>query len=72
MEDVDKILLNMIGTKASQNQYNLFKMKACWSEIAGKNNANHCIPVKLDRRIFFFKFCFRNSKTSFYIIKSSL
>ena len=55
MEDVDKILLNMIGTKASQNQYNLFKMKACWSEIAGKNNANHCIPVKLDRRILTLK-----------------
>ena len=51
MEDIEKIVLEMVGTQTSQNQYNLFKMKACWAEIIGNNNAKHCIPVKLERRI---------------------
>jgi len=51
MEDIDKILLKMIGTQANQNQYHLFKLKKCWFEIIGKNNARHCSPVKLERRI---------------------
>lgn len=51
MEDVEKIVLKMIGSQTSQNQYNLFKMKACWADIIGKNNAKHCSPVKLERRI---------------------
>lgn len=41
----------MIGSQANQNQYSLFKMKACWKEIIGNNNAKHCGPVKLERRI---------------------
>jgi len=51
MEDIDKVVFNMIGSQSNQNQYNLFKMKACWAEIIGNNNAKHCGPVKLDRRI---------------------
>ena len=51
MEDVEKTVLKMIGSQANQNQYNLFKMKACWKEIIGNNNAKHCGPVKLERRI---------------------
>ena len=51
MKDVEKIVLNMIGSQSNQNQYNLFKMKACWAEIIGTNNAKHCGPVKLERRI---------------------
>ena len=51
MEDIEKIVLEMVGTQTSQNQYNLFKMKACWAEIIGNNNAKHCSPVKLERRI---------------------
>jgi len=51
MEDVEKVVLNMIGSQSNQNQYNLFKMKACWAAIIGNNNAKHCGPVKLDRRI---------------------
>ena len=51
MEDVDKTVLKMIGSQANQNQYSLFKMKACWKEIIGNNNAKHCGPVKLERRI---------------------
>ena len=34
-----------------KDQYSLFKMKACWKEIIGNNNAKHCGPVKLERRI---------------------
>ena len=51
MENVEKFVLKMIGSKTNQNQYNLFKMKACWAEIIGNNNAKHCGPVKLERRI---------------------
>ena len=51
MEDVEKTVLKMIGSQANQNQYSLFKMKACWKEIIGNNNAKHCGPVKLKRRI---------------------
>ena len=51
MEDVEKTVLKMIGSQANQNQYSLFKMKACWKEIIGHNNAKHCGPVKLERRI---------------------
>jgi hypothetical protein len=51
MENVDKIVLKMVGSKTNQNQYNLFKMKACWADIIGNNNAKHCSPVKLERRI---------------------
>lgn len=51
MEDVEKILIKMIGTRTNLNQYNLMKMRACWEEIVGKNNASHCVPYKLDRRI---------------------
>lgn len=51
MEDVEKTVLKMIGSLANQNQYSLFKMKACWKEIIGNNNAKHCGPVKLERRI---------------------
>lgn len=51
MENIDKIVLKMVGTQTNQNQYNLFKMKSCWAEIIGENNARHCGPVKLDRRI---------------------
>jgi hypothetical protein len=51
MEDVEKIVLKMVGSQSNQNQYNLFKMKACWADIIGNNNAKHCSPVKLERRI---------------------
>ena len=51
MEDIEKIVLEMVGTQTNQNQYNLFKMKACWADIIGNNNAKHCSPVKLERRI---------------------
>lgn len=51
MEDVEKTVLKMIGSQENQNQYSLFKMKACWKEIIGNNNAKHCGPVKLERRI---------------------
>lgn len=51
MKDVEKTVLKMIGSQANQNQYSLFKMKACWKEIIGNNNAKHCGPVKLERRI---------------------
>ena len=51
MEDVEKTVLKMIGSQANQNQYSLFKMKACWKEIIGNNNAKHSGPVKLERRI---------------------
>ena len=51
MEDVEKTVLKMIGSQANQNQYSLFKMKACCKEIIGNNNAKHCGPVKLERRI---------------------
>ena len=51
MEDVEKTVLKMIGSQANQNQYSLFKMKACWKAIIGNNNAKHCGPVKLERRI---------------------
>lgn len=51
MENVEKIVLKMIGSQTNQNQYNLFKMKACWAEIIGNNNAKHCSPIKLERRI---------------------
>ena len=51
MEDIEKVVLKMVGSQANQNQYNLFKMKACWADIIGKNNAKHCGPIKLDRRI---------------------
>lgn len=51
MEDVEKTVLKMIGSQANQNQYSLFKMKACWKEIIGNNNAKHCGLVKLERRI---------------------
>lgn len=51
MEDVEKTVLKMIGSQANQNQYSLFKIKACWKEIIGNNNAKHCGPVKLERRI---------------------
>ena len=51
MENVEKTVLKMIGSKTNQNQYNLFKMKACWADIIGINNAKHCGPVKLERRI---------------------
>ena len=51
MEDVEKTVLKMIGSQTNQNQYSLFKMKACWKEIIGNNNAKHCGPVKLERRI---------------------
>ena len=51
MEDVEKIVLKMVGSQTNQNQYNLFKMKACWADIIGNNNAKHCSPVKLERRI---------------------
>lgn len=51
MEDVEKTVLKMIGSQANQNQYSLFKMKACWKEIIGNNNAKHCGPIKLERRI---------------------
>ena len=51
MKDIDKIVLNMIGSQSNQNQYNLFKMKSCWAEIIGNNNAKHCGPLKLERRI---------------------
>ena len=51
MKDVEKSVLNMIGSQSNQNQYNLFKMKACWADIIGINNAKHCGPVKLERRI---------------------
>ena len=51
MEEIEKTVLKMIGSKARQNEYYLFKMKACWSDIVGKNNAKHCGPVRLERRI---------------------
>ena len=51
MENVEKTVLKMIGSQTNQNQYHLFKMKACWAEIIGNNNARHCGPVKLERRI---------------------
>ncbi|HBX74534.1 MAG: DUF721 domain-containing protein [Acidaminococcaceae bacterium] len=51
MEGIEKIILKMAGSQSNQNQYNLFKMKACWAEIIGANNAKHCGPVKLERRI---------------------
>ena len=51
MEDIEKIVLEMVGTQTNQNQYNLFKMKACWADIIGNNNAKHCSPVKLERRL---------------------
>ena len=51
MEDVEKIVLKMVGSQTNQNQYNLFKMKAYWADIIGNNNAKHCSPVKLERRI---------------------
>lgn len=51
MEGVEKIVLKMVGSQTNQNQYNLFKMKACWSDIIGTNNAKHCAPAKLERRI---------------------
>ena len=51
MENVEKVVLKMIGSKTNQNQYNLFKMKSCWADIIGINNAKHCGPVKLERRI---------------------
>ena len=51
MEDVEKTVLKMIGSQTNQNQYSLFKMKACWKEIIGTNNAKHCGPGKLERRI---------------------
>ena len=51
MEDVEKIVLKMIGSQSHQNQYNLFKIKASWADIIGNNNARHCSPLKLERRI---------------------
>lgn len=51
MENVEKIVLKMAGSQTNQNQYNLFKMKSCWADIIGNNNAKHCGPVKLERRI---------------------
>ena len=51
MKDVEKVILKMVGSQANQNQYSLFKMKACWTDIIGENNAKHCGPVKLERRI---------------------
>ena len=51
MKDVEKIVLKMVGSQTNQNQYNLFKMKSCWTDIIGENNARHCGPVKLERRI---------------------
>ena len=51
MEDVEKIVLKMVGSQTNQNHYSLFKMKACWADIIGNNNAKHCSPVKLERRI---------------------
>ena len=38
MEDVEKIVLKMVGSQSNQNQYNLFKMKVCWADIIGNNN----------------------------------
>lgn len=51
MENVEKIVLKMAGSQTNQNQYNLFKMKSCWADIIGNNNAKHCGPFKLERRI---------------------
>ena len=51
MEDVEKIVLKMVGSQTNQNRYNIFKMKACWADIIGNNNAKHCSPLKLERRI---------------------
>ena len=51
MEEIEKIVLKMVGSQTNQNQYNLFKMKVCWADIIGNNNAKHCSPVKLERRI---------------------
>jgi hypothetical protein len=51
MKDVEKVVLKMVGSQANQNQYSIFKMKACWTDIIGENNARHCGPVKLERRI---------------------
>lgn len=51
MENVERTVLKMIGSQTNQNHYNLFKMKACWADIIGNNNAKHCGPVKLERRI---------------------
>ena len=51
MEGIEKTVLKLIGSQTEKNGYNLFKMKACWSEIVGKNNAKHCGPAKLERRI---------------------
>ena len=51
MKDVEKVVLNMIGSQSNQNQYNLFKMKDRWADIIGNNNAKHCGPIKLERRI---------------------
>ena len=51
MEGIEKTVLKMIGSQAEKNGYNLFKMKTCWPKIVGKNNAKHCGPAKLERRI---------------------
>ena len=55
MDEVEKIVLKMVGSRYNQNQYNLFKLKSCWREIAGAVNAKHCSPVKLERRVLFLK-----------------
>ena len=51
MENVEKSVLKMIGSQTNQNYYHVFKMKAYWANIIGNNNAKHCGPVKLERRI---------------------
>jgi hypothetical protein len=51
MENVEKIVLKMIGSQTNQNLFHLFKMKSCWADIIGNNNAKHCGPVKLERRV---------------------
>lgn len=56
MDEIEKIVLKMVGSQHNKNQYHLFKLKSCWRDIAGVVNAKHCSPVKLERRILFLKF----------------
>ncbi len=53
MNEIEKTILKMLGTKENQNKYHIYKIKQEWKNLIGNSPADNCYPVKIERRVLF-------------------
>lgn len=71
MEGVDRAVRRLIGKQDNQNRFAIYKLKTAWPEIVGATNAQHCGPVKLDRRVLYVEVDSSSWSSQFVFLKQN-